>query len=451
MTFDDLDIPDGWSVWTVESLIEKGIIEKPLDGNHGNIHPKSKDYVDNGIPFVMASDMENGEIDFKGCKKITIEQAKTLKKGFAKAGDVLLSHKATIGRTAILQEHNHDLVLLTPQVTYYRVKDFEKLNPIYLKTYFDSPKFQALFKLWAGDGSTRSYLGITAQRKLPIVLPPVDVQNDISKVIDNFNQKISTNLLMNATLEKIAQRIFKSWFVNFDPVKANAEDLPFDGLSPEIQALFPNELEESELGMIPKGWEVKSLDEIAHFLNGLACQKHQPKDGETPLPVIKIAEMRAGYQEKTNEASPSVDPKYIIQDGDFLFSWSGSLTTCFWSHGPGVLNQHLFKVTSEDYPKWFYSMWVNRHLAEFIRIAADKATTMGHIKREHLSQAKVVVPNLEELISKGNDIFGPLIERSNLCLTQAKTLMKVRDKLLPHLISGKITIQKAEELLEEAS
>lgn len=282
-------------------------------------------------------------------------------------------------------------------------------------------------------------------------LPPIEYQNDVAKRLLSFESKISNNTTMNSTLEKIAQRIFKSWFIDFDPVKANAESVQFDGLSPEIQALFPNEFEESELGMIPKGWEVKSLDEIAHFLNGLACQKHRPKDGETPLPVIKIAEMRAGYQEKTNEASPNVDPKYIIQDGDFLFSWSGSLTTCFWSHGPGVLNQHLFKVTSEDYPKWFFSMWVNIHLAEFIRIAADKATTMGHIKREHLSQAKVVVPNLKDLMSKGNDIFGPLIERSNLCLTQAKTLMKVRDKLLPRLISGKITIQKAEELLEEAS
>jgi type I restriction enzyme S subunit len=451
MTFNELDVPEGWNVFTVEQLIEEGIIEKPLDGNHGGIHPKSKDYVDDGIPFVMASDMENGGIDFIGCKKITLQQAKTLRKGFAKAGDVLLSHKATIGRTAILQTNSFEHVLLTPQVTYYRVIDFQKLNPIYLKTYFDSPKFQSLFKLWSGDGSTRAYLGITAQQKLPIVLPPIDVQKNISSVIASFNEKINTNIAMNTTLEKIAQRIFKSWFVDFDPVKANAEGVPFDGLSPEIQALFPNEFEESELGMIPKGWEVKSLDEIASFLNGLACQKHWPKEGETPLPVIKIAEMRAGYQEKTNQASPSVNPKYIVNDGDFLFSWSGSLTTCFWSHGPGVLNQHLFKVTSDDYPQWFFSMCVNIHLAEFIRIAADKATTMGHIKREHLSQAKVAVPDLEQLMLKGNDIFGPLLERSNLCLTQTKTLMKARDKLLPRLISGKITIQKAEEMFEEAS
>lgn len=427
------------SDWPLVTL--KDITSVLGDGLHG-----TPEYDEEGeYHFINGNNLKDGKIVInEKTKRASLEQYEKHKKPLNDR-TLLVSINGTIGNVA---EYNGERIFLGKSACYFNVN--EDVDKHFVKYVVSSPVFKSYLDRLA-SGSTIKNVSLKLMREFSFHLPPLEIQNSISDILKSLDDKISNNTVMDATLEKIAQRIFKSWFVDFDPVKANAEGVPFDGLSPEIQALFPNEFEESELGVIPKGWEVKSLDEIAHFLNGLACQKHRPKEGEAPLPVIKIAEMRAGYQEKTNEASPSVDPKYIVNDGDFLFSWSGSLTTCFWSHGPGVLNQHLFKVTSEDYPKWFYSMWVNRHLAEFIRIAADKATTMGHIKREHLSQAKVVVPNLEELISKGNDIFGPLIERSNLCLTQAKTLMKVRDKLLPRLISGKITIQKAEELLEEAS
>ena len=115
------ELPDGWELKTVEQLIKDEIIEKPLDGNHGGIHPKSSDYVEEGVPFVMASDLDAGRVNFNACKFITEEQAATLRKGFSKAGDVLISHKATIGRTAIVQDSEHGFIMLTPQVTYYRV------------------------------------------------------------------------------------------------------------------------------------------------------------------------------------------------------------------------------------------------------------------------------------------------------------------------------------------
>lgn len=418
---------------------------------------KSKDFSKDGNPVLKIKNVRFGHIDFTDCGFVSDLVINGLERFKTNSGDILISMtgsgpnapQSLVGRVAKVYQDDK-AAYINQRVGRIQIKD-NKVDPDFI--FYLLQQKSSINYLVANSTGSANQANINAATICSVPCPKVTFEESvaIADILRNIDLGIRNNSQMNTTLEKIAQRIFKSWFVDFDPVKANAEGVPFDGLSPEIQALFPNEFEESELGMIPKGWEVKSLDEIAHFLNGLACQKHRPKDGETPLPVIKIAEMRAGYQEKTNEASPNVDPKYIIQDGDFLFSWSGSLTTCFWSHGPGVLNQHLFKVTSEDYPKWFFSMWVNVHLAEFIRIAADKATTMGHIKREHLSQAKVVVPNLEDLMSKGNDIFGPLIERSNLCLTQAKTLMKVRDKLLPRLISGKITIQKAEELLEEAS
>jgi type I restriction enzyme, S subunit len=156
--------------YTVGELVEQGIIEQPLDGNHGDIHPKGKDFVHEGIPFIMASDINNGEINFKECKNITKKQADSLRKGFSKTGDVLLTHKATIGRTAIVPILKDPYMMLTPQVTYYRVKQSNKLNNIYLKYYFDSKYFQETIKSWAGVGSTRAYIGIIKQWSDPLKL-----------------------------------------------------------------------------------------------------------------------------------------------------------------------------------------------------------------------------------------------------------------------------------------
>ena len=186
-----------WKKYTVEQLIDLDMLEAPMDGNHGSIHPKASDYVLTGVPFIMVNDMPNGHVDLKNCAFISGKQAGTLRKGFAKPGDVLLSHKATIGRTAIVP-NDFDTIILTPQITYYRVK--KGIDNRFLKYYFDSPNFQILFNNWAGSGSTRAYLGITAQRKLPIILPELDEQIKIADILSNFDKKIDKNNEINNNL-----------------------------------------------------------------------------------------------------------------------------------------------------------------------------------------------------------------------------------------------------------
>lgn len=183
-------IPEDNSVLSVEELMHLGALNKPIDGNHGSIHPKASDYVESGIPFVMACDLVNGKIDFKRCNYISKVLADGLQKGFALAGDVLISHKGTIGRTAIVENTKHEYIMLTPQVTYYRVEDDNILSRNYLKVYFDSVKFQKIIKQIAGDGSTRAYIGITRQQQLPILVPPIVDQLKIVKVAHAFDKKL---------------------------------------------------------------------------------------------------------------------------------------------------------------------------------------------------------------------------------------------------------------------
>ncbi|MCY3951861.1 MAG: restriction endonuclease subunit S [bacterium] len=273
-----------------------------------------------------------------------------------------------------------------------------------------------------------------------ILLPPLEDQHAISRVLGALDDKIELNTRMSETLGEIARALFRSWFVDFDPVHAKAEGRP-TGLPSEIDELFPCSFESSELGKIPTGWQVHSLSNIASFTNGLALQRFPPT-GDSWLPVIKIAEMRRGYTDQSTKASAEINPKFVVYDGDVIFSWSGSLEVVLWAHGRGALNQHLFKVTSRQFPRWFYWNWLQEHLDELRRIAASKATTMGHIQRHHLDEAKVVVP--PELLLFSKDLPLPdIIERQLRHSVQSRTLATIRDTLLPNLLSGELRVQAA--------
>ncbi|AOV18484.1 restriction endonuclease subunit S [Acidihalobacter aeolianus] len=250
----------------------------------------------------------------------------------------------------------------------------------------------------------------------------------MADILSSLDEKIELNRKQNRTLEAIAQALFKRWFMEFEFPDENGRPYQSSG----------GAMQPSELGEIPVGWEVKSLDQIADYLNGLALQNFPP-EGDEYLPVIKIREMKQGITANSDKASTKLDPKYIIDDGDVLFSWSGSLEVDIWCHGKGALNQHLFKVSSDVYPKWFYYLWTKHHLRAFQAVAADKATTMGHIQRGHLTNALTVCPP-EGLLPQFTETFDPLIEQIIAVRLEARTLAKLRDTLLPKLMSGELRV-----------
>jgi type I restriction enzyme S subunit len=291
---------------------------------------------------------------------------------------------------------------------------------------------------------TQSDLG-----KLPIPVPDAKEQNKIATVLTSLDDRISLLRETNATLEAIAQAIFKSWFVDFDPVRAKQEGRAPEGMDEATAALFPDSFEESTMGLVPRGWKVKSLDAVASFLNGLALQKYPPT-GHNDLPVIKIAQLRKGDTTGADLASRSIKPEYVVHNGDVLFSWSGSLEVEIWCGGDGALNQHLFKVLSNDFSKWFYFLWTRHHLEHFRQVAVSKATTMGHIQRGHLTAAKVLVPS-EEVLRAADEVLEPIIHRVIENSLQANNLAALRDALLPRLISGQLRLPEAEGAIAEVA
>lgn len=244
--------------------------------------------------------------------------------------------------------------------------------------------------------------------QLLIPIPPMDIQRAIGDLYFDFCLKIEKNKRINSALEEQADAIFKS-------------ELRLDS-------------------DIPMGWKKDSLLGIADYLNGLAMQKYRPIDDEIGLPVLKIRELRQGFCDNNSEfCTPTIKEDYIVEDGDVIFSWSGSLLVDFWCGGTCGLNQHLFKVTSNGYDKWFYYAWTKYHLRRFIAIAADMATTMGHIKREELAKSEVLIPPAE----KYNELTQTMEPLYNLIIANRKEnrrLESLRDTLIPPVLSGELDI-----------
>ncbi len=249
----------------------------------------------------------------------------------------------------------------------------------------------------------------------------LDDQRRIASILSSLDRKIELNNKINADLEEMAQAIFKNWFVDFEPFK--------DG-----------KFVDSELGMIPKGWKVGTLTEIASYMNGLAMQKFPPENNEDSLPVLKIKELGQGFcGTDSDRCSCNIKDECKIHNGDVIFSWSGTLLVDVWCGGDCGLNQHLFKVTSKDYPKWFYYYWTKHHLQEFIHIAKDKAVTMGHIKRGHLEEAMVAIPDNDSM-EKAHELFEPILSKMISLRLENSRLSLLRDTLLPRLMSGKLEV-----------
>jgi len=312
---------------------------------------------------------------------------------------------------------------------------------------FLAPFFQGVIRARTIHGSTVDRIPLLNFPTFPIRVPRLKQQRAIAHILGTLDDKIELNRRTNRTLEEIARALFTSWFVAFDPVRAKAAGRQPAGMDAATAALFPTELEASELGLVPKGWRVEGLDTIARYVNGLAMQKYPP-DGHDSLPVIKIAQLRRGDTEGADRASASLDQDYIVNDGDVLFSWSGTLDVVLWCGGTGALNQHLFKITSIHTPKWFYYLWTCHHLEDFQAVAKEKATTMGHIQRRHLSGAKALVPD-RPLLDAMSETMAPLVDHIIANRIQARTLATLRDALLPRLLSGEMRVPEGERLVAQ--
>jgi len=311
-----------------------------------------------------------------------------------KGPGVVIGRKGTLGSVFYVESD------FWPHDTTLWVKDFHGNFPRFIFYYLRSQGLGAY-----DVGSSNPTLNRNHVHLLPARVPSPNEQQAIATLLASIDGKIDLLHRQSRTLEATAEALFRHWFV--------------EGESEE--------------------WKEKPLSSIATFLNGLACQKYPPEKDLEKLPVLKIRELSSGITETSDWATSQVKPDYLVDTGDVIFAWSASLMVKVWDGEKCVLNQHLFKVTSDEFPKWFYLLWCKHHLAEFISISAGHATTMGHIKRGDLDAAMVLVPPppvLENMSAQ----MKPLLDKQIEIARQRKTLEKLSDTLLPKLMSGEVRV-----------
>lgn len=375
-------------------LVTKGTTPSTLGGR----------FVEKGINFIKSEAIGyNGRIDKSTFVCIDEATHTKLKRSQLKENDILFSMAGIyLGKNAIVTKDV--LPANTNQALAIIRLDKDKADTKFIHYYLRQESVTELVNNMSGQ-SAQPNINFQEIRSIDILLPELEEQRAIASVLSSLDDKIDLLHRQNSTLEALAETLFRQWFVE----------------------------------EVKEEWEEKSLSGIATFLNGLACQKYLPKNEIDKLPVLKIKELRNGFAEDRDWATTEVKDEYIVENGDVIFAWSASLMVKIWDGEKCVLNQHLFKVTSDKYPKWFFYYWCKLHLQNFISISESHATTMGHIKRGDLDEALVVIPSKSEL-NKMDATMAPLLDKVISNNIKLRTLSNFRDTLLPKLMSGEVRV-----------
>ncbi len=296
--------------------------------------------------------------------------------------------------------------------------------------------------------------GLNRNNAYRLNVPDIELeyQNKIADILGSIDQKIELNHRMNETLEGMARAIFKSWFVDFDPVHAKAEGLSSEGMDAQTAALFPDSFTDDGL---PKGWTQESVISSAEYINGAAYKDMHFSKEPDAWPVVKIAELKNGISPQTKFTNTDLGDKFKLDTGDILFSWSGSpdtsIDTFIWTGGKGWLNQHIFKVVNKTRAERCFTYWLLKYLKpEFIEVARNKQTTgLGHVTRKDMEWMQYCKPD-QPILDLFYETVGLLLDQIENNLIQNQTLAALRDTLLPKLISGELRVDTTTKTLKEA-
>ena len=372
-----------WEQRKLGELVKEGILEAPLDGNHGEKHPTSDEYVDSGIPFLMASDIHNGEVNIYSCKYITKERAERLDKGFARNGDVLLTHKATIGETAILSNLMTEYAMLTPQVTYYRIKNEERLNREYLYSFFNSLDFQTELKTKAAQ-STRPYIGITAQQNLKIILPAeIDEQIRIGLYFRNLDHLITLHQRKCEQTKKLKKYMLQKMFPRNG---AKVPEIRFDGFTYD--------------------WEQRRFGEITELKS--ASRVHKDEWTSNGVPFYRSSDVMTAINGTENEKAFISEELYEklskvsgkLEEGDILVTGGGSVGN------PYIVpdNKPLYtkdadllwiKNKGKFHPYFLYEFFFSPTFRNYLG-SISHVGTIAHYTITQLSDTPIGLPIFEE-------------------------------------------------------
>lgn len=422
---------------TIKELEDCGAITAIQDGNHGGDHPKASEYVPDGVPFVMASDIRNGQLRLDTAKRLPKARADQLRIGFARSGDVLLTHKGTVGEVAIVPDVPH-YVMLTPQVTYYRVNE-NFISQRYLAFAFRSPQFQSELANISAQ-STRPYIAISTQRYLRVPWCELVQQKRIASILGVYDDLIEVNRLRMAALEEMARRLFDEWFVHFR---------------------FPghegHKIVETPDGSLPEGWDITTLGELCETITDGA--HHSPPSVIEGRLMASVKDMRdwdfdlSGCRQISSEhfdelvrngCQPILGDIVIAKDGANL----NKHTFLMWREMPLVLLSSVAIVRPpENFQREFLVALLKSDVINETIKQMKSGAAIPRIVLRDFKRLRIVLPPAS-LRQRFEDLAGPIHGMIRRLSVINGELAKSRDLLLPRLISGQLCVASAERELE---
>lgn len=425
--------PDSWKRLSINDVCEKIT-------SGGTPSRKHSEYFENGTVGWLKTKELNDDIIFSSEELITDTAVANSSAKLLPKGTILLAmYGATVGMLAILGKDmacNQACCALIPKQRFDRDYLFYQLL-----AHRNQVQSQAI-------GAAQQNLSGQQIKNFIFPFPEEKEQVNIGSILRSLDDRIALLRETNATLEAIAQALFKSWFIDFDPVKAKQQGQDPQGMDAATASLFPDRFEESELGLVPNGWRVCSVYDLAQYINGAAYRAFEPNSEQKGLPIIKISELKAGVTSQTGFSEINMPLKYKINTKDILFSWSGnpdtSIDVFVWPHSDAWLNQHIFRVVpNAEQERSFVLLTLKYLMPVFAEIARNKQTTgLGHVTVADLKRLKAVRP-CNILLEKWNELVDPLIEQAFIVEQKAQTLVSIRDSMLPRLISGQLRVSDA--------
>ena len=424
----------------------KDAVEFIVD-NRGKTAPTASE----GIALIATNCVNNSDLypQKLNLRYVSQETYETWFRSHPKPGDILLTNKGSQNGAICLVPDPVDFCIAQDMVALRA--DPKKINPRYLFAALRSDIVQKRIKALNVD-AVIPHLKKTDFNKLFIPMPSRSVQDWIGDYYFELSSRIELLRETNTTLEAIAQALFKSWFVDFDPVHAKQQGRIPEGMDETTATLFPDSFEESELGLVPKRWNTCAVYDLAAYINGAAYKAFEPNLERQGLPIIKIAELKSGISTQTAFSDVSMPEKYRIQTKDILFSWSGnpdtSIDTFVWALDEAWLNQHIFRVLPNEATERSFVLQTLKHLRPvFAELARNKQTTgLGHVTVADLKRLQIIKPK-KSILEYFDSVVSPIHDEIFNNVQMIQSLANLRDTLLPRLISGQLRLPEIEKLL----
>ncbi|MGE5609484.1 MAG: restriction endonuclease subunit S [Bacillota bacterium] len=438
-----------WEEAQVIDLQQRGwlLVE---DGNHGEYRPRPDEFGQGEWAFIRAADMDGGHVLFESAGKINSVARQRITKGIGAGGDVLLSHKGTVGKLALVPLDAPRFVC-SPQTTFWRVLSCDNLDRRFLYYYMCSDDFREQLDSRKGETDMADYVSLTAQRELRIRFPAIEEQREIARILGTLDDKIELNRRMNHALEELTRAIFRSWFVDFDPVVAKAAGKKPLGMSAETAAMFPRRFQDSPAGPIPDGWVWKTVDDfVEDIFDGPHATPPEADDGAVFLGIKNLPGTRIDLTEirHIGEADwPRWTRRVTPRPSDIVFSYEAALG--LFALIPEGLRCCLGRRLALARPKasvlsnFLFHTFISDPFQELLVARTVPGSTVDRIALLEFPRFPVLWPG-DRIIERFNRIAAPLWARIHNAEAENRNLVELRDSLLPRVMSGELRVATVE-------